>query len=181
MPENDGENIVLGMRGSFFKSVVLNPLVWLGLGLTGFTLHYEGYQHAFEVFLWPKTYGYVALASIIYVALFDRQYKRGGRRIDISETIGTVLEGMLVILMVWGLSLFFCVHYHLGGMSYSAELRERYKKAGWIKNDNAAEDYEAVKELTSGVLEDGSVEMEAGKKYKVTPQPDGSMVIEVLE
>ena len=33
-----------GMRGSVFKSVLLNPLVWIGLVLTGFTLHYEGYN-----------------------------------------------------------------------------------------------------------------------------------------
>lgn len=33
-----------GMRGSVFKAVFLNPLVWIGLVLTGFTLHYEGYE-----------------------------------------------------------------------------------------------------------------------------------------
>lgn len=172
---------MLGMRGSFFKSVVLNPLVWLGLTLTGFTVHYEGYRHAFEVFFDLQTYGYVALAAVVYVALFNRQYKKGGRRIDISETLGSVMEAMLIILFVWGLSLFLFVNYHVGGMNYSAELRERYKKAGWIKNDNAAEDYEAVRQMTSGILEGGSMEMEAGKRYKVTPRADGSVVIEVLE
>ena len=35
--------------------------------------------------------------------------------------------------------------------------------------------------MTSGVLEDGGVELEKGKRYKIMPQEDGSMVIEVIE
>ena len=31
-----------GMRGSVFKAVFLNPLVWIGQVLPAFRLHYEG-------------------------------------------------------------------------------------------------------------------------------------------
>jgi hypothetical protein len=170
-----------GMRGSVFKAVFLNPLVWIGLVLTGFTLHYEGYEGAFNVFFELETYRNLALGAAVYVALFDRRYKPGGGRLDISETLAAVLEAMYVIVLTWGITLFAIVNYHLGGMSYSAGLRERYRANGWIKNDNAAEDAAAVREMTSGVLEDGGVELEKGKCYRIMPQEDGSMVIEVIE
>lgn len=170
-----------GMRGSVFKAVFLNPLVWIGLVLTGFTLHYEGYEGAFNVFFELETYRNLALGAAVYVALFDRRYKPGGGRLDISETLAAVLEAMYVIVLTWGITLFAIVNYHLGGMSYSAGLRERYRANGWIKNDNAAEDAAAVREMTSGVLEDGGIELEKGKRYKIMPQEDGSMVIEVIE
>lgn len=167
-----------GMRGSVFKSVLLNPLVWIGLILTGFTLHYEGYGNAYSVFFELETYRNLAIGAAIYVILFNRQCKKGGRRIDVSETLAAVLETMYIILLVWGLSLFAVVNYHLGGLSYSEGLRERYKSAGWIKNDNAAEDAEAVREMTEDIVE--GVEFEKGKTYRVIPQPDGSMIIEVI-
>ena len=62
-----------GMRGSVFKAVFLNPLVWIGLVLTGFTLHYEGYEGAFNVFFELETYRNLALGAAVYVALFDRR------------------------------------------------------------------------------------------------------------
>lgn len=167
-----------GMRGSVFKSVLLNPLVWIGLVLTGFTLHYEGYNHAFQIFFEWETYRNLAIGAAVYVFLFNRQYKRGRARIDVAETLATVLETMYIILLVWGISLFAVVNYHLGGLSYSAGLRERYKSAGWIQNDNAAEDAEAVREMTSDIVE--GVEFEKGKTYRVIPQPDGTMIIEVI-
>lgn len=167
-----------GMRGSVFKSVLLNPLVWIGLILTGFTLHYEGYSNAFKVFFQWQTYRNLAIGAAVYVILFNRQCKRGGRRIDVAETLATVLETMYIILLVWGLSLFAVVNYHQGGLSYSEGLRERYKSAGWIKNDDAAEDAEAVREMTSDIVD--GVEFEKGKIYRVIPQEDGSFVIEVI-
>ena len=81
-----------GMRGSVFKAVFLNPLVWIGLVLTGFTLHYEGYEGAFNVFFELETYRNLVLGAAVYVALFDRRYKPGGGRLDISETLAAVLE-----------------------------------------------------------------------------------------
>ena len=144
-------------------------------------LPYEGYEGTFNVFFELETYRNLALGAAVYVALFDRRYKPGGGRLDISETLAAVLEAMYVIVLTWGITLFAIVNYHLGGMSYSAGLRERYRANGWIKNDNAAEDAAAVREMTSGVLEDGGVELEKGKRYRIMPQEDGSMVIEVIE
>ena len=122
-----------GMRGSVFKAVFLNPLVWIGLVLTGFTLHYEGYEGAFNVFFELETYRNLALGAAVYVALFDRRYKPGGGRLDISETLAAVLEAMYVIVLTWGITLFAIVNYHLGGMSYSAGLRLR-KSGGFGVN-----------------------------------------------
>lgn len=167
-----------GMRGSVFRSVVLNPLVWIGLVLTGFTLHYEGYGNAYSVFFQLETYRNLGIGAAIYVILFNRQYKKGGAKLDVAETLATVLMTMYIILLVWGISLFAIVNYHTGGMAYSEGLRERYRSAGWIKNDNAAEDAEAVREMTSDIVE--GVELEKGKTYRVIPQPDGSMIIEVI-
>ncbi len=170
--------VVQGMRGSVFKSVLLNPLVWFGLILTGFTLHYEGYSDAFKVFFELETYRNLAIGAAIYVALFNRQYKKGGGKLDIAETLAAVVVAMYVILLVWGLSLFAVVNYHLGGLAYSDGLRQRYKDAGWIKNNDAAEDAEAIREFTSDIVD--GVEFEKGKTYRVIPQEDGSMVIEVV-
>lgn len=80
-----------------------------------------------------ETYRNLALGAAVYVALFDRRYKPGGGRLDISETLAAVLEAMYVIVLTWGITLFAIVNYHLGGMSYSAGLRERYRANGWIK------------------------------------------------
>ena len=91
------------------------------------------------------------------------------------------MEAMYVIVLTWGITLFAIVNYHLGGMSYSAGLRERYRANGWIINDTAAEDAAAVREMTSGVLEVVGVELEKGIRYMIMPQEDGSMVIEVIE
>ena len=167
-----------GMRGSVFKSVLLNPLVWIGLVLTGFTLHYEGYSNAYGVFFEWQTYRNLAIVAVIYVFLFNRQYKKGGAKLDVPETLAAVLETMYIILLVWGVSLFAIVNYHTGGLAYSEGLRQRYKSAGWIKNDNAAEDAEAVREMTSDIVE--GVEFEKGKTYHVIPQEDGSFIIEVI-
>ena len=54
-----------GMRGAVFKAVFLNPLVWIGLVLTGFTLHYEGYEGAFNVFFELETYRNLALGAAV--------------------------------------------------------------------------------------------------------------------
>ena len=169
---------VQGMRGSVFKSVLLNPLVWIGLILTGFTLHYEGYSDAFKVFFQLETYRNLAIGAAIYVALFNRQYKKGGGKLDIAETLAAVVVTMYIILLVWGISLFAVVNYHLGGLAYSDGLRQRYKDAGWIQSDDAAEDAEALREFTSDVVD--GVEFEKGKTYRVIPQSDGSMIIEVV-
>lgn len=167
-----------GMRGSFFKSIIINPLVWFGIILTCFTLHYEGFDNAYQIFFQFETYRNLAIGAAIYVALFNRQYKRGGDKLDVKETLLTVLETMYVILFVWGISLFAVVNYHLGGLSFSANLRERYEAAGWIKDDQAKDEAEAVQEISGKVLE--GMDLEQGKMYKVTPQADGSFIIEVV-
>ena len=97
-------------------------------------------------------------------------------KISGKRTLATRLGAKLST--AYHVSLFAVVNYHLGGLSYSAGLRERYKSAGWIQNDNAAEDAEAVREMTSDIVE--GVEFEKGKTYRVIPQPDGTMIIEVI-
>lgn len=171
---------MMGMRGSFFKSVIINPLVWAGCVLTGFTLHYEGYDKAFEIFFKPETYRNLAIGAVAYVALFDRRYKKGGEKLDFSETLAAVIEAMSIILLVWVVLLMWFIGYHESGLRYSNKLRERYRENGWMTNDNAAKAATAAKNEASEFL-DGEIELQKGQRYKLIPQEDGSIVVEVLE
>ncbi len=157
--------------GSVFKAVLVNPLVWVGLILTGFTLHYEGKERAFDLFYQLETYRNLSIGAAFYVALFDRHYKRGGERLDIGETLMAVLETMYTIIIVWILSLFLVTNYHIGGENYSAALAERYRKSGWTSDEAT----EAETEMLKGV------NIEAGKRYRITPYEDGSFTVEVIE
>lgn len=161
-----------GERGSVFKSFFLNPLVWISAVLTGFTMYYEGEHGAFLLFYKAETYRNLAIGAAIYVGLFDRRYTAGRCRLDLAETLFAVLETMGYILLFWMLFLFLAVNYRLGGAWYSQTLTTRYERHG-IKSG------EKIPDSVKNVLP--SVQPESGKRYKVTPNADGSFTIEVLE
>lgn len=161
-----------GERGSVFKSFFLNPLVWIGIVLMLFTIHYEGSKVAFSVFFKVETYRNLAIGTALYVGLFDKKYTKGMERLDISETLLTVVYDMVMVLLVWIVSLALVVNYQLGGENYSAALTERYRKNGWMTEDKTpANVNEVLKKM----------DVEAGKRYKVTPHADGSFTVEVEE
>lgn len=158
-------------RGAVFNFLE-NPLVWVGVILTAFTLHYEGEQNAFELFLKPETYRNLAIGAVIYVGLFDRHYTKNRERIDWMHSLFAVIEAMYIIFFAWFGSLFLMVSYYQGGEMLNLEMRRRYQKSA--TNGSKIETFTMPK----GVLEAG--EYEAGKSYKITPQADGSFVVEVI-
>ena len=163
---------MLGERGSVFKSIFLNPLVWVSLILTFFTLEYNQ-DDVFGVFFVPETYRNVAIASAVYVGLFGRKYTDGMRKLDWNETLGGVVEAMLTILFVWFFTLFGIVHYQRGGEAYSELIRQRYR------NDGGPTSAMGVPQENTMLDALSKVKVEPGQKYKVTPHDDGSFTVEM--
>lgn len=161
-----------GERSSVFKSIILNPLVLIGLILTGFTLAYSEERAAFQVFYSVETYRNLIIGATLYVLLFDRQYTAGMRRLDIGQTLLAILEAIAIILLVWVGSLFAVITYHIGGENYRDVLRARYVKEGWIKEEKAPK---SVEKALQGI------DLKAGVKYKITPNDDGSVTVEIEE
>jgi len=162
-----------GERGSVFKSIFLNPMVWIGVLLTVFTLQNEDEKNVFQLFLNPTVYRNLALGCAVYVGLFDRHYTHKMKHLDIPETLMAVLQAMLTILLVWVATLGFIVSYHTGGESYSEALKDRYRQAGYISKE------EAKPENIQRVLKELNFDM--SKSYKITPQSDGTVWIEVID
>jgi len=161
-----------GERSSVFKSIILNPLVLIGLVLTGFTLAYSEERAAFQVFYNIETYRNLIIGVTLYVLLFDRQYTAGMRRLDIGQTLLAILESMVIVLLVWAGSLFAVVTYHVGGENYRDVLRAKYVKNGWINEDKVPNNVEKALQ---------GIDLKVGVKYRVTPNDDGSVTIEVEE
>lgn len=163
---------MLGERGSIFQAVFLNPLVWIGLLLTFFTMEYNK-EDVFGIFFVPETYRNLAIGSAIYVGLFGRKYTEGMNKLDWNQTLGGVIEAMLLVLGVWFFSLFAIIHYQRGGEAYSDLIRKRYQREGVSVQNTAPKNDVAVEEAME------KVNLQAGKKYKVTPHEDGSFTVEV--
>ena len=161
-----------GERSSVFKSIILNPLVLIGLVLTGFTLAYSEERAAFQVFYNIETYRNLIIGVTLYVLLFDRQYTAGMRRLDIGQTLLAILESMVIVLLVWAGSLFAVVTYHVGGENYRDVLRAKYVKNGWINEDKVPNNVEKALQ---------GIDLKAGVKYKITPNDDGSVTVEIEE
>lgn len=163
--------------GSVFKAVFVNPLVWIGWVLTYFTLYYEGDKGAGAIFLKVETYRNLAIGAVIYTFIFNRQYTKGRERVDIFETLIAAAEAMYVIFITWAATTALIANYHIGGERYSEELRARYKlESANSKEDNGGG---ALPEAALGAL--SNVRIEEGGRYRVTPEADGSFIIEVVE
>lgn len=160
-----------GNSASFTKSILSNPLVWIGGVLTWLTLYYEGKEHAFELFYRPETFRNLIIGAVVYVSCFKRQYKKGGEKLDIIATLVMVYEVFLTILLTWVLTLGVIVNYLVGGEIYRATLQQKYQK---IKEENLHQ--EQMVETSVTVISD----MQTGKSYRVVPQPDSTVLIEEL-
>lgn len=157
---------MLGERGSIIKAIFLNPKVIIGLVLTYLTLTYEE-GHCFDVFYEPTTYRNLAIGSAIYICFFGLVYTEGMKKLDILETLKSIVVTMAIIFLVWFVSLSLVVNYQEGGNSYSALLRRRFQQ-------NKTTNTDIVDALENA-------DLESGKKYKVTPGENGNIVIEVLD
>lgn len=113
------------------KKILSTPLIWIGLTLTLFTIHYENKDEALSIFFDKTTYRNLAIGSIIYVAIFDKRYTEGHTKLDLKETFSAIIETIATILIVWLISTSLYVGYHQGGEMYSIALQ---KKLTELKN-----------------------------------------------
>lgn len=162
-----------GERNSLVQGVLLNPLVWIGLVLTGMTLANRDIDNAYEVFMNVETYRNLALGTAVYVGLFDRHYTKNMERLDIMETLFAVVQSMFIILITWSVSLALITGYLINGEGYKKKLTQRYQERMDV------EETKENKPLLPKSL--NNVELKSGQRYKVTPQDDGSIIIEVLD
>lgn len=180
---------MLGDKISVFRGVFLNPLVWMGLVLTGMTLSHE--QDVFGIFFIPKTYGLLAMGAAIYVALFGIHYTEGREHVNWSETMAQVLYTMGVILVSWVFSLSIIMSYRTSGESLRArmvqKLSERaeqsaanggYSAGNYNDDSYGSEGYSNepinVEEIIS------KYNLDRTKSYIITPNPDGSIAVEMI-
>ena len=163
-----------GERSSVFKSFFLNPRILIGLVLTMFTLSMD-YENPFELFFEPDVYRNLAIGSAVYVGLFGRKYTEGMEHLDWGETLMNVLETMVTIFLFWFGSLFLVANYQRGGESYSDLLRARYREArpnAQNENSGANTSRDIVKTLQN-------MDVKSGQRYRIIPNEDGSVTIEV--
>ena len=120
------------MKELVLKNIIGNPLFWIGIILTIFTLNYETEGNIYNIFFSLNTYRNLFIGSFIYVAIFNVKYTKHHKKIDFLETFYTCIHTMAIILFVWLLSLSMYVGYHQAGEEYSDTLRARYTK---LKND----------------------------------------------
>ena len=107
------------------KKILLSPLIWIGITLTIFTIHYEKMDEALSIFLNPITYRNLTIGSIIYVAIFNKRYTTGHTKLDLKETFNALIKTMTTILLVWIISTSLYVGYHQGGEMYSIALERK--------------------------------------------------------
>lgn len=158
-------------RSSLFQMTVLNPLVWIGFILAGMTIANEGIDKAFDIFLYPDTYRNIALGAAVYVGLFDRHYTKDMERLDIGETLLAVIKAIAAILVTWVIALILISNYVAGGRNYRKVLTKRHQ-------DRTQSTQEVKEKAVYDVLD--KIEMKEGAGYRVTPQDDGSVIVEVI-
>ena len=117
------------MKEFSIKKILTNPLVWIGLSLSYFTLHYENSENIYDIFLSFNTYRNLLIGSCIYVAIFNIKYTKNHKHIDILETLYTCIETMFIILFIWLFCLSLYTGFHQTGNMYSRALRAKYSHA----------------------------------------------------
>lgn len=173
-----------GGKVSVLSGVLFNPLVWIGIILTLFTLKYE--KNVFDVFFEPKTYGLLFAGAGVYVALFNIHYTEEGEHIDWGETLAAVLSNMGIILLTWVISLSFIVNYRAGGESLRAAMAQKMQEKAEAQaaertynathlNNNTENNDIAVDEVIN------NMGLQGGKSYVITPQADGTISVQVIE
>ncbi|MCM1324720.1 MAG: hypothetical protein NC218_11415 [Acetobacter sp.] len=162
---------MVGERGSFFTNVLFNPLVWIGIVLGVLHLQHKTGPELWNTFQTPTTYINLLIGSAIYTALFDRHYTKNRKEIAIAENLVAILVNAYIIFFVWGIFVFVVSSYHASGLRYSAALRERL-----AEERTAPTSAQPTPQISTPKLN-----LESGKRYKVTPNSDGSFILEVIE
>ncbi len=114
------------MKEFSIKKILTNPLVWIGLTLTYFTIQHESDGNIYNIFLSSNTYHNLFIGSGIYVAFFNTKYTKNHNHVDYIETIRTCIETMFIILFIWLFCISLYAGFHEMGDMYSRALRAKY-------------------------------------------------------
>lgn len=161
---------MLGERGSFTSNVILNPLVWIGILIAVLHLHSKTGAEIWNVFRAPETYLNLLIVSLIYTALFDRHYTKNRAKLAITENIFAIITNAYIIFFSWLVVVFAITQYHESGLRMSNTLRERL-----------AEEKSAPAHTRAPAAQVNNLNIESGKRYKLTPNNDGSFILEVID
>ena len=116
------------MKDFILKKIIANPLFWIGISLTFFTLHYEDRENIYSIFFTPTTYRNLFIGSGIYVSIFNIKYTKNHEKIDYLETISACIETMAIILFIWLFTLSLYIGYHEAGEMYGKILAAKYSR-----------------------------------------------------
>lgn len=163
---------MIGERNSFTSNVLLNPLVWIGVTVAILHLSSKSGQAVWNVFRTPETYINLIIGAMVYTALFDRHYTKDRAKLAIMENIYATLTNAYIIFFSWLTVVFVITNYHETGLSYSVSLRKR------LAEEKAAAHAPAVSNAAPQI---NNLNIESGKRYKLTPNADGSFILEVME
>lgn len=145
----------------FVSKIITNPLVLIGALLTAITLDMEHYGNSLEFFKEWRTYRNIVIGAIFYVAVFDRKYTKGRKKIAILDNIVAVVGASFVIFISWLLTLGLFVQFQVRGERLSEKLRERYAGQSynnWRVNERGIDVSRAI----------SNVKFEEGKSYLIT-------------
>ncbi len=161
---------MIGQRNTFFSCVVTNPLVWIGLIIAFLHLHSLKDNNVWSAFLEPTTYRNLLIGSTIWSLIFDRHYTKNREHLDIIENLCAIITNAYIILVAWGVTIFAISQYHATGNMYSQNLR----------NHLQTQKQTQTKASAPALATPQNLNLETGKKYKITPSSDGSFTIEVI-
>lgn len=110
----------------FVGKIITNPLVLIGVLLTMITLDEADYKNSLQFFLEWRTYRNLIIGAIIYVAIFDRKYTKGRKRIAVLDNIRAVFGSAFVIFISWVMTIGLIVQFQVRGERIGEKIRERY-------------------------------------------------------
>lgn len=164
---------MLGQRNSLLFTIATNPLIWIGVFLGLIHISKSANSDVWQIFQNPETYGNLLLGSTLWTLLFDCHYTENRKKVAIVENIFAILVNAYIILFVWGTVVFAISEYRASGIQFSIALRKKLAEQRTAAPHGNT--YETPASLPS------SVNLESGKRYKLTPNADGSFILEVMD
>lgn len=156
-------------RNSFLSNIIFNPLVWIGTVVAVLHLQSKTGADIWNVFKSPATYRNLLIGALIYTALLDKHYTKNREKIAIFENIVATVTNAYIIFFTWLTIIFIVTRYHESGLRYSTVIRERLAEEKIPRTD------------TNTITQVQNLNLEKGKRYKLTPNADGSFILEVME
>lgn len=145
----------------FVSKIITNPLVLIGLLLTVVTLDGVDHTQTIELFLEGRTYRNLIIGAIIYVAIFDRKYTKGRKKIALMDNVRAVIGASFVIFISWLLTVGIFVQFQVRGERIKNKIYERYAGQSynnWKIEENGVDICKIAKD----------VNFEIGKSYLIT-------------